>query len=163
MLVLAWSGLGKGAAIGRLVEQLGCAQRVVWLGRTGLTLLLAALDVLALPYRFPIGQNAFPNVLLEAHGIGVPLVTTRIPVVDEGCVDTETALLVRRDEPETLAGAVEQLLADESMRNHMVSCQQRRYADQFSANVLARRYEDLYSEVLAERTPVAQRCGLSLA
>ena len=146
-LVLAWSGLGDRGAIASLLDQLGCSDRTIWLGRTSLPDLLRALDVLALPYRHPIGQNAFPNVLLEAHGLGVPLVSTRIPVVAEACQAPETALLVSPDEPGDLATAVGSLLDDVALREAMVRQQRLRFAERFAPVALARRYLGLYRSV----------------
>jgi glycosyltransferase involved in cell wall biosynthesis len=143
-LVLAWSGMGDRAGIASLLERLGCSDRVIWLGRTNVSDLLGALDVLALPYRYPIGQNAFPNVLLESHAVGIPLVTTRIPVVEEACHPNETALLVPPDDPASMAAALDELLRSAARREAMVRQQRHRFAARFAPEALLGRYQALY-------------------
>lgn len=152
-LVLAWSGLGDQSALTRLAAQLGGDDHVIWLGKTNRSDFLRAIDVLALPYRFPLGQNAFPNVLLEAQGFGVPLVATRIPIVAEACQPAGAALLVPPGEPAHLAWAISCLLEDEARRAVMVRRQMRSFAERFAPDVLVRRYRSLYSQVVDGKTP----------
>lgn len=152
-LVLGWSGLGDRAGAVSLVERLGCSDRVVWLERGNPPDLLRALDVLALPYRHPIGQNAFPNLLLEAHGLGAPLVTTQVPVVAEACAANETALLVSPDDPASLAAAIGSLLGSEDQREEMSRRQRECFASRFAPEALIRHYRDLYRRVLNAASP----------
>ncbi|HEX5724472.1 MAG TPA: glycosyltransferase family 4 protein, partial [Longimicrobiaceae bacterium] len=74
--------------------------------------LFAAMDLLALPtYR-----EGFPNVLLEAAAMELPVVATRVP----GCVDAvrdgETGTLVPARDAEALAGALARYLRDPALR-----------------------------------------------
>jgi glycosyltransferase involved in cell wall biosynthesis len=147
-LALAWSGLGDSATMARLLSDLGCLDAAIFLGRTSLADLLRGIDVLALPYRYPIGQNSFPNVLLEAQGIGVPLVTTDIPVVAEACQGPGTAVLVQSGAIEHLATALASLIQDPDRREEMVRRQRAHYAARFAPELLAHRYERMYREVL---------------
>lgn len=71
-----------------------------------------AMDVVALPtYR-----EGFPNVLLEAGAMGLPVVATRIP----GCVDAvregETGTLVPARDAAALEAGLERYLADPALR-----------------------------------------------
>jgi glycosyltransferase involved in cell wall biosynthesis len=147
-LALAWSGLGDSEAMARLLSDLGCLDHAIFLGRTNLVDLLRAIDVLALPYRYPIGQNSFPNVLLEAQGVGVPLVTTNIPVVAEACQAPGTAILVQPGDTSGLAVALASLIEDPSRRAEMVRRQRAHFASRFAPETLAIRYERLYRGVL---------------
>lgn len=147
-LALAWSGLGDSTMMARLLTDLNCLDGAIFLGRINLADLLRAIDVLALPYRYPIGQNSFPNVLLEAQGIGVPLVTTDIPVVAEACEEPGTAVLVKSGDAKLLATALASLIEDTSRREEMVLRQRAHYAARYAPELLVRRYERLYREVL---------------
>ena len=155
-LVLAWSGLGDRDGLTRLAAQLGGDDHVIWLGKTNRSDFLRAIDVLALPYRFPLGQNAFPNVLLEAQAFGVPLVTTRIPIVEEACEPAGTALLVPPGEPARLAGAIGLLLEDEARRAAMVRRQTKSFAERFASDVLVERYQTLYGQVVSGKVPAIE-------
>ena len=147
-LALAWSGLGDSDTLARQLSDLGCLDRAIFLGRTNLADLLRSIDVLALPYRYPIGQNSFPNLLLEAQGIGVPLVTTDIPVVAEACQAPGTAVLVRAGDSTRLATALASLIENPGQREDMVRRQRAHFATRFAPELLARRYERLYRGVL---------------
>jgi glycosyltransferase involved in cell wall biosynthesis len=147
-LVLAWSGLGNRDAIERRLAEANILDRVIWIGRTNLPAFLRSLDALALPYRLPIGQNAFPNLLLEAQGIGVPLVSSQIPVVSEACQTPGTALLVPPGQPTALANALAGLIDNEIVQSAMVRQQKRQFERRFAPEVLAYRYRALYRGVL---------------
>lgn len=74
--------------------------------------LYAAMDVLALPtYR-----EGFPNVLLEAAGMMIPVVATRVPGCVDAVQDGVTGLLVPPLDPEELAAAIEVYLLDPELR-----------------------------------------------
>ncbi|MBN2470719.1 MAG: glycosyltransferase family 4 protein [Anaerolineae bacterium] len=71
-----------------------------------------AMDVMTLPSH----REGFPNVVLEAGAMGLPVVATRIP----GCVDAlkegETGALVPVDDADSLAHALERYVADVDLR-----------------------------------------------
>jgi len=74
--------------------------------------LYAAMDVLALPtYR-----EGFPNVLLEAAGMMVPVVATRVPGCVDAVQDGVTGKLVPPYDSELLAAAVNDYLGDPELR-----------------------------------------------
>mgnify|MGYP001157464848 CR=1 FL=1 len=74
--------------------------------------LYAAMDVLALPtYR-----EGFPNVLLEAAGMMVPVVATRVPGCVDAVQDGVTGKLVPPYDSEQLAAAVKDYLGDPELR-----------------------------------------------
>lgn len=71
--------------------------------------LLAAADLVVLPSRF----ESYPRIVHEALRAGVPLVATAVGAVPELVGDA--AVLVPRDDPEALARAVTDLLADPAL------------------------------------------------
>ena len=74
--------------------------------------LYAAMDVLALPtYR-----EGFPNVLLEAAGMKVPVVATRVPGCTDAVQDDVTGKLVPPYDSGRLAAAVKEYLNDPELR-----------------------------------------------
>ncbi|MBI4493527.1 MAG: glycosyltransferase family 4 protein [Chloroflexi bacterium] len=154
-LALAWSGLGERRPIERLLDCPGVSERVIWLGVVDVGALLAATDVLALPYRLTIGQNAFPNVVLEALAVGVPLVTSRLPLLEELLQEEETALLCPADDPASLGQAISQLLSDAPRRVRM-RARQRRLAARLEPASLAQRYHELYLGVQRGQAHVLQ-------
>lgn len=74
--------------------------------------LYAIMDVLALPtYR-----EGFPNVLLEAAGMKVPIVATQVPGCTDAVQDGVTGMLVPPCDAARLAGAIQTYLKDPELR-----------------------------------------------
>lgn len=149
-LALAWSGIGDVRQTTREIRALGLRERVVRLGRVDMAQLFSAVDVLALPYRLTIGQGAFPNLVMEAMAVGVPLVTADLPLLRELTSGGRTALLVRPGDPAALYAGLDRLLGDSSLAGPMVEAQRDLMDGPLSPSLLADRYEDLYASVLTE-------------
>jgi len=101
--------------------------------------LMAAADLLVLSSAWGEG---FPNVLGEAMACGTPCVSTDVGdcrnlIGDTGCV-------VRPRDPSTLAYALLRLLADEERRSDLGARARRRIESNFSIDVIAQRYMNLY-------------------
>ncbi|MGH2518781.1 MAG: glycosyltransferase family 4 protein, partial [Chloroflexota bacterium] len=145
-LVLAWSGQGSDAPVRRILRPV--SNRVHWLGKVDVGTFLSAIDVLALPYRSTAGQSAIPALVIEALHMGRPLVTARLPLLEEVLEDGETALLSTPNAAGDLAANLERLLGDAALARHMVASQLRASWD-FAPERLCDQYEELYSATLA--------------
>ena len=113
-VTVAIAGSGPEAErLARTAGALGVADRVRWLGqRDDVPALLAAADAFVLPSR----REGQPLALMEAMALGLPIVATRIPGVDEVVVDEVTALLALPDDVPSLAAALIRLRDDPSLR-----------------------------------------------
>lgn len=150
-LVLAWSGQGNPEPVrGPLA---GLEAHVTWLGKVHVGTFLCALDVLALPYRCTAGQGAYPSLVIEALHAGCPLVTSRLPLLEELLGQTETALLCEPEQSAALAAQLETALVDEQRMARMRGTQQFVARTRFAPEVLAMHYEAMYDAML----PVAIR------
>ena len=74
--------------------------------------LMNTLDVLILP---SIENEDFPNVILEAMGVGKPVIASRIAGTSEQIVDGETGLLVEPQNANDLAHAIQILLENRDL------------------------------------------------
>ncbi len=74
--------------------------------------LYAAMDVLALPTH----REGFPNVLLEAAAMRIPVVATHVPGCTDAVQDQLTGLLVPPYDAAQLAAAIRRYLADPDLR-----------------------------------------------
>jgi glycosyltransferase involved in cell wall biosynthesis len=110
--------------------------------------LFSAADVTALPYRFSIGQAAFPGTLIEAMWVGVPLVTSDLPLLRELSEDGRTALLAPPGDPDQLARPIVQLLLDPALAAQVVDAQRAVMAARFDAGQVIRRYVSVYEQAL---------------
>ncbi len=137
--------LGEGPLRGQLtrrIAELGLAERV-WLAgfQHEPAHFFAAADLFVLSSRW----EGFGNVLVEALAAGTPVVATRCPHGPvEILVDGEFGRLVPPADPEALAGAMAELLADTEMRKGFAANGPRRAAD-FAPEAIARRYLALLS------------------
>lgn len=132
-----------------LSSRLGIAGRVRFLGdRRDVTSVLAALDISVL-FSF---SESLPNSVLESMAAGVPVVATRVGGTPELVQQCKTGLLVAPGNEEELFQSLEQLLANSSMRFEFGQ-QARKIAEaQYTTESIAKQYEELYAEVLNEKT-----------
>lgn len=105
----------------------------------------AALDIVVLPsYR-----EGFPQVLLEAAAMQVPVVATRVTGCVDAVVDGETGVLVYPRDPESLKAGIVDLLSDGARRQSMGEIARARVLRDFPVVPIAHATLDLYQELLA--------------
>jgi glycosyltransferase involved in cell wall biosynthesis len=140
--------VGRGTRRRELAEEparrLGIAERVVFAGYRGEDYgeVLRSIDVFT--FLVP-GSDGTCRALLEASACGLPAVTSRRGALPEIVVDGETGLLVDED-PDALAGAWKQLLADPERRRALGAAARRRAEACFTPDRLADEVKQLYRE-----------------
>ena len=112
-----------------LTRELGLDDGTVrWLGfRRDVPSLLALAELLALPTR----EEGFPNTVIEAMALGVPVVATPVDGIPEVITDGETGLLVPPGDPEALAAALARLLGDPPLRARLAAAAAGRVRTEF--------------------------------
>jgi glycosyltransferase involved in cell wall biosynthesis len=132
-------------ALEALAGELGIRERVEftgWVERVHER--LGGADLLAVASRF----EAFPMTILEAMRAGLPVVATNVGSIREAVVDGETGLLVPPESAEALAAAIAELLDDEPRRIELGRRGRDRARRLFTAEAMARAYEQLYADVI---------------
>ena len=155
-LVFAWSGIGDQSRIRSQVAASGLTASFIQLGRVPIGQLFSAANLVVLPYRFTIGQAAFPGTVLEAMWLGVPLVTTRLPLLSEIIEEGVTGLFATQNDPIDLARQILRLLNDQSLGARMVVAQREKMRRDFNAAQLAEAYVSSYERALEGQTRVLQ-------
>jgi glycosyltransferase involved in cell wall biosynthesis len=101
-------------------------------------------------YVLPSSWEAFPIGVLEALACGVPQVATDVGGTREA-VTPETGILIEPRDPEALASAVLELLADDDRRTRMAAASRERHAAHFTLDRMIERTAAVYDEVLSTR------------
>lgn len=109
-------------------------------GRTDVPDLLRASDL----FVHPSHEEGFSNAILEAMAAGLPVVATDVGGNPEAVVDGETGRLVPVRDPEAIAAALGELLADERLRRAMGESGRKRAMERFSLGRMVAEIESLY-------------------
>jgi phosphatidylinositol alpha-mannosyltransferase len=152
VLVRAWSLMpvdttllvaGDGPVSARLRQATAHDPRVQWLGRVSEAekwRLLASAGVLCAP---SLGGESFGVVLLEAMASGLPVVASDLPGYRSAVGDGGAARLVAPGDPEQLATALGEVLADPVRADALAALGEAR-AGECSVSALVARYLDCY-------------------
>jgi glycosyltransferase involved in cell wall biosynthesis len=124
-----WEFVGDGPLRGELAslaERLGLDGRVVFSGsrdHAWVRRRLRAATLFVLPARVTADgdSDALPAAIVEALAAGVPVVTTDVGGIGEVVVDGVSGRLVRPDDAEAVADAVEELLRDDALRERLAA------------------------------------------
>jgi glycosyltransferase involved in cell wall biosynthesis len=139
--------------LGREAESLGLKDRVIFLGdRQYIAAVSASLDVSVLPS----SSESLSNAILESMAAGVPVVASRVGGNAE-LVGADRGMLVTLGDDKALADAVEVLLRDPAMRVTLGTNAKRFVQANFTVEQMHRRYEELYAELLENKSWIACR------
>ena len=134
----------------RRVAELGLTAAVTFTGRLPPPerdrVLRAAQALVACP---STANDAFPTVLLEAWAQGVPVVATAIGALPSLVEEGTTGVLARANDPDDLARALREVLADPEQARTLGENGRRRVAAEFTWPTQARRMIDLLAAVTA--------------
>jgi glycosyltransferase involved in cell wall biosynthesis len=126
-------------ALGEIVELRG------FLDRPGIMAEYERCSVVALP---SLEENA-PMAVIEAMAAGKPVVATAVGGVPDIVVEGETGFIVPPGDDAAMAHRLGQLLADEELRGRLGRRAREVARARFHAEQIARRYYELYRQVLA--------------
>lgn len=152
-LCLAGEGLHE-TELRSMVAQRATSSSVRFLGRVEPSGFLHALDALALtsPY------EGLPNALLEAMASGLACVGTQTGGIMDLLDPGKSGLLVPAGQVQPLADALE-ALGDADLREQYGRAARLRAAAAFSLPVVAQRYHELYTDLMAARAGKADAVG----
>jgi len=106
--------------------------------------LYPAMDVVAMPSL----SEGLPITPLEAMRHGIPVVATRVGGTPEVVIDGVTGFLVKAGDPREMAEQISVLANDKARRQAMGQAGSDRFEQVFNIDRVARRYEQLYEEVV---------------
>ena len=148
-LVLVGDG-EEGPRLDELAARLGIGDRVHRIGSTDNPwAAMARARLIAVPSR----TEALPNVIGEAHALGIPVVGADCsPGMREAMEDGSAGILVPPEDPEALADALVRGLEDSGLRARLTAAGRRRVAA-LGPDAILSRYSALLEAVLAGDRP----------
>lgn len=131
-----------------LVKDGGLDGDVLFVGSEGNVFnFMNAVDVMVLP---SIGQEDFPNVILEAMSLGKTVIASTIAGIPEQIDHMRDGILVEPGSAASLAGAMRSVATDGGLRESLATKAREKFARSFSARTSVRNYEALYERLLAQ-------------
>lgn len=132
----------------RLARELNIGDRVRFFGyREDRIALMKSFDVFVLPSL----SEGIPRCLMEAMGIGVPIVATDIPGCRDLIENGKTGLLFPPGDVDALCDALESLKNSGDKRNILANNAKDYVYKHYSANRMAREYEDLFCQMIKDK------------
>jgi glycosyltransferase involved in cell wall biosynthesis len=96
--------------------------------------------------------EGFSNAILQAMGVGLPVVVTAVGGNPE-LVTEDTGALVPPKSPPAIAEALEGLLSDDDRRREVGAQARRRTLEHFTLDAMATRYADAFARAMEGRFP----------
>jgi glycosyltransferase involved in cell wall biosynthesis len=130
----------------QFVEEEGLDDRVhIVTNRNDIPDLLALADIFVMPSLF----EGLPMALLEAMTAGKAIIASATSGIPEAIVDGRDGLLVTPGDVGSLAQALGSLLTDPARRRALGARAASRALEEFTVQVMAERYETLYTDALS--------------
>ncbi len=99
----------------------------------------------------PTNEDNCPMVVLEAQAAGLPVMASNVGGVPDLVEDGVNGLLTDPTSPESMAKAIERLLAEPELVASLVSNGRRQAREKFHPQVIAQRHLEVYREVMGGR------------
>ncbi|MBR4976349.1 MAG: glycosyltransferase, partial [Thermoguttaceae bacterium] len=135
-------------ALRRSVETNGLANVVFFAGwRPNVLEILASADLFALPSRW----EGMPNALMEAMSVGKAALCSEVEGVAELLGDDAAPQRCAFGDDKSWRDKILTLTSDEALREELGRRNRKRVAEEFSVESATRRYEALWTRLLAEK------------
>lgn len=150
LLLIAGEGPARKQLEG-LTRRLGLAEQVRFIGYLNRDGSLEDFYAAGDAFVFASRTETQGLVLLESKAMGTPVISTAVMGTREVLSDGEGCLIATDEEQEFAAHCI-RLLTDRALRD-LLSAKAVRYAEQWSAPMMARRMLNLYQQVIESRKP----------
>jgi glycosyltransferase involved in cell wall biosynthesis len=144
VLLIAGRQGNASSALQELCHQMNLAAHVRFLGhRDDIPEILAAADL----FVFPSLYEGLGTSLIEAMALGLPIVASRIPAIEEVVEEGRNAILVPSRSPVDLAGAIDALLTDRNRATLFGEHSRVIFENRFTLEKSASRMVELYQQM----------------
>ena len=133
-------------ALEALTDRLGLRDLITFVGRIGSDEVVEFLQRLDVFVHATFGESV-GMALLEAYGVGLPILTTDVSGVNNMVRHGIDGLMVPAGDPAPLAGELGRLISDPQLRRELGTAARERAVADFGSELMARRYLDVLAEV----------------
>jgi glycosyltransferase involved in cell wall biosynthesis len=133
-------------ALEELTDRLGLRELVTFAGRIGSDEVVGILQSLDVFVHATFGESV-GMALLEAYGVGLPILTTDVSGVNNMVRHGVDGLMVPAGDPVALAEELGRLINDPELRRLLSTAARRRAVADFGSELMARRYLDVLADV----------------
>jgi len=138
------------AKLEQLAEKLGIKDSVIFAGhRTDIYNIMNSLDI---SVHSSVTPDPLPGVVMESMYCSLPVVGANAGGVPEEVADGETGILYTPGNSQEMADAVKYLLENLMIAKQMGIAGKKRVERVFDKNILCRRMENIYNEILGQKT-----------
>lgn len=135
-----------------LAQKLGVANRLRYAGVVPFEELLAYYSIATLKV-LPSTMDGFGMALIEAMGMGVPVIGTRSQgIIDVIGADEKNGLLFDDNNIPQLVQQIQRFLSDEMLRKHYIEQGKKALVEQFSIQRTIQEYEQFFQTLLVKHT-----------
>lgn len=143
-------GQGDRTRIDHAIARLGIADSVIFSGwRNDNAACMNAMDIFVQPSL----SEAFSQVLVEAMGVGLPVIATSVGEATEVISDGRSGILVAPNDSESLFNAIMRLQQDPDLRTAIAEAGRRSVREKFTISNMVDRQFHLYERWLGEKKP----------
>lgn len=103
-----------------------------------------AIDIFAFS---SIAYEDFPNVIIEAMSMSLPIIATKIAGVPEQITNNENGILVNIQDVESMKNAIQEIVNNRTLRDSLSREAYKRYCNSFSIDIALKRYINLYDSL----------------
>jgi glycosyltransferase involved in cell wall biosynthesis len=114
---------------------------------------LAACDLFVLPS----GQESFGIAFVEAWSCAKPVIGARVGAVSSLIDEGRDGLLFSADDPDSMAGTICRLLADEALRRRLGAAGRQKVLGNFTWEIVTDRVRQAYLDTIARYQALTKR------
>ena len=136
-------------ALAAQVKELGLDERVHLVGNhPDVVPWLQVLDIFVLP---SYANEGIPQALMQAMSSSLPCITTAVGAIPEIAIDGETALVVKPQDADAIASALNRLLSDVALCNQLGQVARQRIIEAHGRSLMLDRMEALFVQASGRR------------
>lgn len=152
-LIISGTGAGQSgnneSALKNFVEENKLTEFIIFLGQQkNLAAIMKAMDILVLPSLEP---EPFSSVVVDAMMAKIAVIGTNIGGTPEIIKDTQTGLLVKPNDVQSLSAAIEQLMLDNNLRSRIVNNAYDTVMKNYTAKEISGKLEQIYLSALLNK------------